>query len=125
MALYEHIIILRQDISSGQAEQLTEDFKGILEQNGAKIVKTEHWGLRTLQYRIKKNRKGHYALLGVDGPPAAIAELERQQRIHDDVLRFLTVKVDELDPDTTSPILSKREERRRRERDSEGAQAGA
>lgn len=117
MPLYEHIFIARQDVSSQQTETLTEEFSKILTDNGAQILKTESWGLRSLQYRIKKNRKGHYVLLGVDAPPAAIAELERQQRIHEDILRFMTVKVDEIDPNTPSAVLSKRDERRRRDGD--------
>lgn len=124
MPLYEHVFIARQDISTAQAEGLTEEFSTILTEHGATILKTESWGLKSLMYRIKKNRKGHYVLLGVDAPPAAMAELERQQRIHEDVLRYMTVKVDEIDPDTPSPILSKREERRRRDRDDRGGDRG-
>ncbi len=119
MPLYEHVFIARQDISSQQTDELAEEFSKILTDNGAEIIKTESWGLRSLQYRIKKNRKGHYMLLGVNAPPEAIAELERQQRIHDDILRYMTVKVDEIDTDSPSPILSKREERRKRDRDGD------
>lgn len=94
MALYEHIFMARQDISAQQVEELTAHFKGVLEENGATIGRTESWGLKSLQYRINKNRKAHYVLMDVDGPGAAIHELERQMRIHEDILRYMTVKVD-------------------------------
>ena len=94
MALYEHTFMARQDISAQQVEDLTTHFKGVLEENGGKIGRVENWGLKSLQYRINKNRKAHYVLMDVDAPGAAIHELERQMRIHEDVLRYLTIKVD-------------------------------
>ena len=116
MSYYEHVIISRPDISSAQVDEmnnhLTEKFKGL----GAKVVKTEYWGLRNLAYRIKKNRKAHYSLLQVDGPAAAIHEIERQHRINEDILRYMSIRVDELSEDV-SPIMAKREERKRRDND--------
>ena len=94
MALYEHTFMARQDISAQQVEELATHFKGVLEENGGTIGRVENWGLKSLQYRINKNRKAHYVLMDVDAPGAAIHELERQMRIHEDVLRYLTIKVD-------------------------------
>lgn len=116
MPLYEHTLIARQDISPPQVDALVADVKKLLSEHGGEVVKEEYWGLRNLQYRIKKNRKGHYAHLGVNAPPEAMAEVERQLRIHEDVLRYLTIRVDAIDHETPSPILAKREERRRRDR---------
>ena len=95
MALYEHIFLARQDVSSQQVDGLVDHFKAILEDNGGSVSKIENWGLKNLQYRINKNRKAHYALMNVEAEPAAIAEMERQMRIHEDILRYMTVKVDE------------------------------
>ncbi|MFQ5563467.1 MAG: 30S ribosomal protein S6 [Parvularculaceae bacterium] len=108
MPYYEHVFIARQDISPAQVEVLTETLQKIVDDNGGKITKSEYWGLRNLQYKIKKNRKGHYGLLNIDGPAAVVAELERQEKLNDDVLRFLTLRVDKLD-DTPSPVLSRRD----------------
>lgn len=94
MPLYEHTFLARQDISAQQAEALTEHFKGVLEANGGKVTKVENWGLRTATYKIQKNRKAHYIFMNVDAPAAALAEMERQMRIHEDVLRNLTIRVD-------------------------------
>lgn len=110
MPLYESVFIARQDISSSQAEALTEYFSEIVVNNGGTVSKKEYWGLRNLTYRIKKNRKGHYTLLNIDAPTGVVAELERNMRIHDDILRYLTVKVDELE-EGPSAILRSREER--------------
>jgi small subunit ribosomal protein S6 len=117
MALYEHTLIARQDISAQQAEALNDQLKALLEEHGGKVAKIEYWGLRNLAYRIKKNRKGHYSLLAIDAPPAAVKEMERQLSINEDVLRFLTVKVDELDLEL-SPVLARRDRERERERRS-------
>ena len=95
MALYEHIFLARQDISSQQVDGLVDHFKAILEDQGGAVSKIENWGLKNLQYRINKNRKAHYALMNVEAEPSAIAEMERQMRIHEDILRYMTVKVDE------------------------------
>ena len=108
MPLYEHVFIARQDISPAQVEGLTETLAKVVSDNGGKIEKSEYWGLRNLQFKIKKNRKGHYSLFNIDGPPKAIQELERQEKINDDVLRAMSIRVDELDPDP-SPVLSRRD----------------
>ncbi len=108
MALYEHVLIARQDISPQQAEQLNEDMKALIESLGGHIAKIEYWGLRNLTFRIKKNRKGHYSLMAVDAPPAAVKEMERQLSINEDVLRYMTVRVEELDLEL-SPVLARRD----------------
>jgi small subunit ribosomal protein S6 len=95
MALYEHIFMARQDVSSQQVDALVEQFKGVLESNGGSVGKIENWGLKTLPYRVNKNRKAHYALMNIDAPSAAVAEMERQMRIHEDILRYITIKVEE------------------------------
>jgi len=95
MPLYEHVFLARQDISSQQAEALTEQFKGVLEANEGKVGKVENWGLKTATYKINKNRKAHYVLMNVDAPAAALAEMERQMRLHEDILRYMTIRVEE------------------------------
>ncbi len=95
MALYEHIFMARQDVSSQQVDALVEHFKGVLEANDGSVGKIENWGLKTLPYRVNKNRKAHYALMNIDAPSAALAEMERQMRLHEDVLRYMTVRVEE------------------------------
>src|SRR2546430_6160761 len=97
MALYETVFIARQDITSAQAEQLAETFSQFIRDGGGEVKKTEHWGLKTLAYRMNKNRKGHYVLLNLDAPPAAVAEMERNMRLSEDILRYLTIRVDELE----------------------------
>lgn len=97
MALYEHLLIARQDISAQQVDALATHLKTILEHEGGKVEKHEYWGLRGLAYRIKKNRKGHYVLLNINAPANAIQELERQLKINEDVLRYITVKVDQFE----------------------------
>jgi small subunit ribosomal protein S6 len=94
MALYEHVFLARQDLAQAQVDALAENATKILTDNGGKVVKTETWGLRSLAYRIAKNRKAHYVMLDVDAPPAAMAELERQTNINEDVIRFMTIRVD-------------------------------
>ena len=108
MPLYEHVFIARQDISPAQVEGLTETLAKIVTDNGGKIEKSEYWGLRNLQYKINKNRKGHYSLFNIDGPAAAVQELERQQKINEDILRALTLRVETLDEEP-SPVLSRRD----------------
>jgi small subunit ribosomal protein S6 len=97
MPLYEHVFLARQDLAQAQVDALAENATKIITDNGGKVAKTETWGLRSLAYRIAKNRKAHYVMLDLDAPPAAIAELERQSNINEDVIRFLTLKVDELE----------------------------
>jgi len=115
MAKYEHVVIARQDISPQQAEALNEQIKTLIEENGGHIAKIEYWGLRNLTYRIKKNRKGHYSLLAIDAPAPAVKELERQLGINEDVLRYMTIRMDELNLEL-SPVLARRERERERER---------
>src|SRR5262245_23815282 len=97
MSFYENVFIARQDISSAQAEAMADTFANLITEQGGKVTKKEHWGLRNIAYRIKKNRKGHYVLLNIEAPPAAILEMERQMRINEDVLRYLTVRVEALE----------------------------
>ncbi|MBA3667305.1 MAG: 30S ribosomal protein S6 [Sphingomonas sp.] len=94
MPLYEHVFLARQDLAQAQIDALAENATKILTDNGGKVVKTETWGLRGLAYRIAKNRKAHYVMLDVDAPPAAVAELERQTGINEDVIRYMTIRVD-------------------------------
>lgn len=110
MALYECVYIARQDISSNQVDGLNEAFAAILTEGGGTVAKTEYWGLRNLNYRVKKNRKGHYVLMNIDAPHAAVGELERNMRLHEDVLRFLTIRVDELE-EGQSAMLANRGDR--------------
>jgi small subunit ribosomal protein S6 len=109
MALYEHVYLARQDISPQQVETLTAQFKTIITSLGGTVGKTEYWGVKSLAYRIKKNRKAHFTLLNIDAPPAAITELERQQGINEDILRILTLRVDELE-EGPSAQLRKRDD---------------
>jgi small subunit ribosomal protein S6 len=113
MPYYEHVLIARQDISPAQAEALNDELKTLIESLEGHIVKIEYWGLRNLTYRIKKNRKGHYSLLAIDAPAPAVKEMERQLSLNEDVLRFLTIKVDALDLEL-SPILARRDRERDR-----------
>ena len=94
MPLYEHVFLARQDLSPQQVEELSTQYKGIIEQMGGKIAKTEYWGVKSLAFRIRKNRKAHMTLLNIDAPPSAIGEIERQERINEDVLRYITVRVE-------------------------------
>jgi small subunit ribosomal protein S6 len=110
LAYYESVFIARQDLSSTQAEGLADTFQKVIEDQGGKVTKRESWGLRSLAYKIKKNRKGHYALFNIDAPSAAIEEMERQMRLHEDVLRSLTIRIDELD-DEPSAVMQGRGER--------------
>ena len=116
MPLYEHVVISRQDLSNVQAEGLVEHFGKVLSDNGGKVVDSEYWGLKTMAYKINKNRKGHYSFLKTDSPSAAVQEMERLMRIHEDIMRVLTIKVD-LHQEGPSVQISKREDRGdRRER---------
>jgi len=108
MPLYEHIYLARQDVSPQQVEELTNALTEVLTQGGGKVTKNEYWGLKSLSYRIKKNRKAHYSLLNIDAPAPAVAEMERQMRINEDILRFMTVRVDELE-EGPSAMLQKRD----------------
>lgn len=113
MALYEHVMIARQDLSNAQAEGLVEHFSAVLADNGGKVVDSEYWGLKTMAYKINKNRKGHYSFLRSDAPSAAVQEMERLMRLHDDVMRVLTIKVDahEEGPSVVVQAKNSRDER--------------
>ncbi|WP_417668001.1 30S ribosomal protein S6 [Roseibium sp.] len=113
MPLYEHVFLARQDVSAQQVEALVEQFKGLIESAGGTVGKVENWGLRSLAYRIKKNRKAHYTLMNLDAPHEAVAEMERQMGLNEDILRFMTFKVDELD-DEPSAMMQKRDRDDRR-----------
>ena len=119
MALYEHMLVARQDISAQAVDALATHLKTIIETEGGKVEKQEYWGLRTLAYRIKKNRKGHYVLLNLNAPAKAIFELERQLKINEDVLRFLTVRVEAFEQSNSSRKREREENRDRRPRDGE------
>jgi len=116
MPLYEHVFISRQDLSSAQAEGLIEHFATVLADNGGKVVEHEYWGVKTMAYKINKNRKGHYAFLKSDAPSAAVLEMERLMRLHDDVMRVLTIKVDK-HAEGPSIQMQKRDDRERGDRD--------
>ena len=114
MPLYEHVFMARQDLSVQQIEEMTAQFKGVIEGLGGKVTKSEYWGVKTLNFRIRKNRKAHFTLFNLDTPPAAIVEIERQERINEDVVRYITVRVDELEE---GPSAMMRKVDRDRERD--------
>ena len=107
MPLYESVYIARPDISATQVETLTADMTKILEENGGKVTKDEYWGLKSLAYRIKKNRKGHYSLMNIDAPAAALTEMERNMRLHEDVLRYMSIRVDEHEEEPSVMMQSK------------------
>lgn len=117
MPYYESVFIARPDISAAQVEALTESLTTITSENGGSVTKNEYWGLKTLTYRIKKNRKGHYSLLNLDAPPAAIKELERNMLLNEDILRFMTIRVDELEVEPSVMMRNKgaRDDRPRRD----------
>jgi len=113
MSLYEHVFLARQDISGQQVEALVEQYRGVLEANGGKVGKVENWGLKTLTYRIRKNRKAYYTLMNIDAPSAAVEEMERQMRFNEDILRYITIRVEQHD-DGQSAMMQKRDDRPRR-----------
>ena len=95
MPLYEHVFMARQDVTAQQVESMVDQYRGVIEQNGGTIAKTEQWGVKSLAYRIRKNRKAHFTLFNIEAPPAALNEIERQERLSEDVLRYITVRVHE------------------------------
>ena len=117
MPLYEHVFMSRQDASAQQVEELTNHLKGVIEQMGGKVAKLEQWGVKSLSYRLRKNRKAHFTFLNVDAPPAAINEIERQERLNEDVIRYLSVRVDEHEE---GPSAMMRKVDRDRDRDERG-----
>jgi small subunit ribosomal protein S6 len=114
MPLYEHVYLARQDASAQQVEELTGQFQGIVEQLGGKVTKTEYWGVKSLSFRMSKNRKAHFTLMNIDAPPAALAEIERQERLNEEVLRYITIRVDEHEE---GPSAMMRKAERDRDRD--------
>ncbi|MDO8838252.1 MAG: 30S ribosomal protein S6 [Parvibaculum sp.] len=124
MALYEHVFIARQDVSQQQVEGLTEQFSTIIKENGGQIGKAEYWGLRNLTYKVRKNRKGHYTLLNIDAPHAAVAEMERQMGINEDVLRFLTVRVEEHETEPSAVMQNRGDRGERGDRGDRGDRGG-
>ncbi|WP_075290314.1 30S ribosomal protein S6 [Pararhizobium arenae] len=121
MALYEHVFLARQDISAQQVDALVEQYKGVIEANGGKVGRVENWGLKSLTYRINKNRKAHYVLMDIDAPAPAVHEVERQMRINEDVLRYMTIAVEKHE-DGPSAMMQKRDrdDRPRRDGDDRG-----
>ena len=112
MALYEHVFLARQDVSNTQVEALTKEYSDIIEQGGGKVTKSEYWGVKSLAYKIKKNRKAHFSLLNIDAPPAAVAEMERRMGISTEIIRFLTVKVEQHETEPSAMMRkSDRDER--------------
>ncbi|MFZ4070887.1 MAG: 30S ribosomal protein S6 [Caulobacterales bacterium] len=123
MPYYEHVLIARPDISPQQVDALIEDVIKTLGEQGGKVTKNEYWGLRNLSYRVNKNRKGHYCLLNIDAPAPAVHELERRARINEDVMRYLTVRVEKLDEEP-SPVLARRDRDEKRRQRREGRDDG-
>ena len=123
MALYEHVYLARQDVTAQQVETLTEQMKSVIQAGGGTVAKVEYWGVKSLAYRIKKNRKAHFTLMNISAPSAAVAEMERQLGLNEDVLRVLTLRVEELE-EGPSAMLRKREESDRDDRGDRGDRRG-
>ncbi|MGN6570154.1 MAG: 30S ribosomal protein S6 [Pseudolabrys sp.] len=117
MPLYEHVFLARQDLSAQQVEDLTKQYSDVITGLGGKVTKNEYWGLKSLSYRINKNRKAHMTLLNVDAPAAAVTEIERQERLSEDVLRYLTIRVEELEEGPSAMM-------RKSDRDERGDRGG-
>ncbi len=116
MGLYEHTFLVRQDATPAQVEALVEQFKGVIATGGGKIDKVESWGIKSLTYRIKKNRKAHFAFMNIEAPPAAVAEMERQMSLSEDVIRYMTISVEALE-EAPSAMMRRRDDRRREDGD--------
>ncbi len=116
MPMYEHVFLARQDLANAQVEAMSEAFTKIITDGNGRVAKNEYWGLRSLAYRIKKNRKAHYVLFNIDAPAAAISELERQVGLSEDILRFMTVRVDQFE-DGPSAMMRRNESREREARE--------
>src|SRR6516225_969740 len=123
MPSYEHTFLARQDVTAQQVTGLMNTYKAVIEENGGKVGKTEYWGLKSTAYRIKKNRRAHYAFFNIEAPYEAVIEMERQMRISSDIIRFLTVRVEELD-EKPSIQMRKQDERERGDRDDRGFGGG-
>ncbi len=122
MPLYESVFIVRQDVTAAQVDALGDGFAKIVEENGGAVDRREYWGLRTLSYRIKKNRKGHYVLFNLNAPPTCLQEMERNMRLNEDVLRYMTIRLDKARPEP-SPIMQGKGDRER-ERADRGGRGG-
>jgi small subunit ribosomal protein S6 len=113
MALYEHVFLARQDVSQQQVDALVEQYSGLISEMGGSVAKTEYWGMKSLSFRIKKNRKAHYTLMNIDAPSDAVSEMERQMGINEDVLRFMTIRVDDFEEGPSAMMRkSDRDDRR-------------
>src|SRR5262249_1796526 len=125
MPLYEHVFLARQDISQSQVEALMKEYAQVIEEGGGRVGKTEYWGVKTIAFKIKKNRKAHYSLMNIDCPPSAINEMERRMGLSSDVIRFLTVRVEahEMEP-SVQMRKSDRDERREGDRGFRGGERG-
>lgn len=119
MALYEHVYLARQDVTAQQVEAMTEQMKSVIAERGGTVSKVEYWGVKSLAYRVKKNRKAHFTLMNIDAPHAAVAEMERQMGINEDILRFMTLRVEALE-EGPSAMMRKREDSDRDERGPRG-----
>ncbi|MGE0339378.1 MAG: 30S ribosomal protein S6 [Xanthobacteraceae bacterium] len=126
MPLYEHVFLARQDVTAQQVEEMIAQYKGVIEAGNGSIKKEEYWGVKSLTYRIRKNRKAHMALLNIDAPAAAVQEMERQMRISEDVIRFMTVKVEALEEGPSAMMQKRDRDERRgdRRRDRDGEEGG-
>jgi small subunit ribosomal protein S6 len=120
MPLYEHVYLARQDASTQQVEELTGQLKGVIENLGGSVKKTEYWGVKSLSYRLRKNRKAHFTLLDIDAPPPAINEIERLERLNEDVLRYLTIRVDTHEEGPSAMMRRAERDRDREERRERG-----
>ncbi|MGY2736516.1 MULTISPECIES: 30S ribosomal protein S6 [Sphingomonas] len=123
MALYEHVFLARQDLAQAQVDALAEIATKIVNDNEGRVIKTESWGLRSLAYKIAKNRKAHYVMLEIDAPGNVIAELERQTQINEDIIRYMTVKIDAAE-EGPSVMMRKSDRDRERRGDREGGREG-
>lgn len=119
MPLYEHVFLARQDVSSQQVEAMMKEFQQVIEEGGGSVGKTEYWGLKSLAYKIKKSRKAHYALFNIDAPPAAVAEMERRMSIAPDVIRFLTIRVEQHEAEPSIQMRKGDRDERRGDRDGD------
>ncbi len=125
MALYEHVFLARQDISQQQVEALVEQYKTLITESGGSVGKVENWGLKTIAYRINKNRKAHYVLMNIDAGSDAVAEMERQMRLNEDVMRFMTIRVEEHEEDQSAMMQKRdRDDRRGGDRGGRGGDRG-
>ena len=124
MALYEHVFLARQDISQQQVENLVEHFKTLISESGGSVGKVENWGLKSIAYRINKNRKAHYVLMNIDAGSDAVAEMERQMRLNEDIMRFMTIRVEEHEEEQSAMMQKRDRDDRRGDRGNRGGGRG-